>query len=158
MTSLHTTLRRSFALEYRGFAIFAQALRRSWPIAPLLFTLSTAATTQELGANDQINVGIAKSASPQVRRNAEAEKALRVEPTRMFEYADHVANGVAMRNRTAGTIHLRGAPVPSKVLAALLYFNFSDGSRDGQRSVPVLFNAIGRLPVRLAITTIHAGE
>jgi len=31
--------------------------------------------------------------------------------------------------------------VPSKVLAALLYFNFSDGSRDGQRIVPVLFNA-----------------
>ena len=50
-------------------------------------------------------------------------------------------NGIAMRNRTAGTIHLRGAPVPSKVLVALLYFNFSDGSRDGQRNVPVLFNA-----------------
>ena len=98
-------------------------------------------TAQELGAKDQINVGIAKSAPPQVRRSAEAEKALRVEPTRTFEYADHVANGIAMRNRTAGTIHLRGAPVPSKVLAALLYFNFSDGSRDGQRNVPVLFNA-----------------
>jgi len=99
------------------------------------------AIAQELGGSDQINVGIAKSASPQVRRNAEAEKGLRVEPTRTFEYADHVANGVAMRNRTAGTIHLRGTPVPSKVLAALLYFNFSDGSRDGQRIVPVLFNA-----------------
>jgi len=113
-----------FALEYREFAIFTRALRRTWPIAPLLFTLSTAATAQELRAEDQINIGIAKSAPPQVRRNAEAEKALRVEPTRTFEYADHVANGIAMRNRTAGTIHLRGAPVPSKVLAALLYFNF----------------------------------
>jgi hypothetical protein len=51
-----------------------------------------------------------------------------------------VANGIAMRNRTAGTIHLRGAPVPSKVLAALLYFNFSDESREGRRSVPVLFD------------------
>ena len=141
MTSLHTTLRGPAALEYRGFAIFAQTLRRTWPIAPLLFTLSTVVIAQELGASDQINVGTAKSASPQVRRNAEAQKALRVEPTRTFEYADHVANGIAMRNRTAGTIHLRGAPVPSKVLAALLYFNFSDGSRDGQRNVSILFNA-----------------
>jgi hypothetical protein len=52
-----------------------------------------------------------------------------------------VANGIAMRNRTEGTIHLRGAPVPSKVLAALLYFNFSDESREGRRNVPILFNA-----------------
>jgi hypothetical protein len=109
--------------------------------AVLLLSPSTVLVAQELGGSDQINVGIAKSASPQVRRSAEAEKGLRVEPTRTFEYADHVANGVAMRNRTAGTIHLRGAPVPSKVLAALLYFNFSDGSQDGQRIVPVLFNA-----------------
>ena len=137
MTFLQTV---PFASEYRGFAIFTQALGRTWPIAPLLFTLSTAATAQELRAEDQINVGVAKSASPQVRRNAETEKALKVEPTRTFEYADHAANGIAMRNRTAGTIHLRGAPVPSKVLAALLYFNFSDGSRNGQRNVPVLFN------------------
>jgi hypothetical protein len=106
----------------------------------LFMSPSTAVTAQELGARDQINLGVARTTSPQLRRSAEAEKALRVEPTRKFEFADHVANGIAMRNRTEGTIHLRGAPVPSKVLAALLYFNFSDGSREGRRSVPVLFN------------------
>jgi hypothetical protein len=126
----------------RGRFIVPHTLRLMSSIAAVLFVSPpTVVIAQELGGSDQINVGIAKSASPQVRRNAEAEKGLRVEPTRTFEYADHVANGVAIRNRTAGTIHLRGAPVPSKVLAALLYFNFSDGSRDGQRIVPVLFNA-----------------
>ena len=157
MTPLHITA--AGTLERRGYGAFARTLRRAAPIAALLFlSPATVVTAQELGAKDQINVGIAKSASPQVRRNAEAEKALRVEPTRTFEYADHVANGVAMRNRTAGTIHLRGAPVPSKVLAALLYFNFSDGSREGQRESPFSSTPIGSLPTRPAITTIHAGE
>jgi hypothetical protein len=96
---------------------------------------------QEFGDKDQINIGIAKSASPQLRTSAEAEKMLKLDPSRKFEFADHVANGIAMRNRIAGTIQLRGAPVPSKVLAALLYFNFSDDLREGPRSVPVLFNA-----------------
>jgi hypothetical protein len=147
MTPLHTALPSAAeTLERRGSAIFARTLqtllRRTWPItAVLLMSSSATVTAQELGARDQINVGVAKSASPQLRRSAEAEKALKVEPTRKFEYADHVANGVAMRNRTEGTVHLRGAPVPSKVLAALLYFNFSDGSREGRRNVPVLFNA-----------------
>ena len=117
-------------------------LKRNWPIAAvLLMSPTTAVTAQELEAKDQINVGIAKSASPQLRKSAEAEKVLKVDPNRKFEFADHVANGIAMRNRIAGTIHLRGAPVPSKVLTALLYFNFSDGSREGRRNVPVLFNA-----------------
>jgi hypothetical protein len=160
MNPLHITQRAAAGtLERLGYSAVAPTLRRSAPIAALLFlSPATVVATQERGAKDQINVGIAKSASPQVRRNAEAEKALRVEPTRTFEYADHVANGIAMRNRTAGTIHLRGAPVPSKVLVALLYFNFSDGSRDGQRNVPVLFNANRVVATRPAITTIHAGE
>ncbi len=141
MTPLHTALRPAAGTrERRGFAIFAWTLqtllRRTWPIAAVLFiSPSTAVTAQELGARDQIpetrdqiNVGVARSASPQLRRSAEAEKALRVEPTRKFEFADHVANGIALRSRTEGTIHLRGAPVPSRVLAALLYFNFSDES------------------------------
>jgi hypothetical protein len=123
--------------------------RSTWPVgALLLMSLSTAVNAQEpqampaqeLEARDQINAGVARSASPQLRRSAEAEKTQRVEPRRRFEFADHVANGIAMRNRTAGTIHLRGAPVPSRVLTALLYFNFSDGSREGRRNVPVLFN------------------
>jgi hypothetical protein len=129
-----------------GFALCARdlawQLRRNWPIAALLFVApTTTLTAQELADRDQINVGVAESVSPELRRTALAEKALKIDPSRKFEFADHVANGIAMRNRTAGTIHLRGAPVPSKVLAALLYFNFSDQSREGRRTVPVLFDA-----------------
>jgi hypothetical protein len=113
----------------------------SWSAGVTAQETSPAIAGQELGARDDINVGVARSASPQLRRSAEAGKELRVQPGRRFQFADHVANGVAMRNRTEGTIHLRGAPVPSRVLAALLYFNFSDGSREGERNVPVLFNA-----------------
>src|SRR4051794_12731195 len=132
--------------KVRRFAIYACAvqtfLKRIWPIAGALYmSLSTVVTAQEVGGRDQINVGVARSASPQLRRSAEAEKTLKVEPNRKFEFADHVANGIAMRNRTEGTIHLRGAPVPSRVLAAFLYFNFSDGSREGRRNMPLLFNA-----------------
>jgi hypothetical protein len=136
----------------KGFALFAPdllaELRRKWPIAALLCAApattflapTTTLTAQELADRDQINVGIAETASPQLRMSAQAEKELKVEPSGKFEFADHVANGIAMRNRTAGTIHLRGAPVPSKVLAALLYFNFSDEAREGRRTVPVLFD------------------
>jgi len=127
-----TTLRTK-KLRRGKFAIVPHPLRLMSSIAAVLFlSLPTVTIAQELGGSDQINVGIAKSASPQVRRNAEAEKGLRVEPTRTFEYADHVANGVAMRNRTAGTIHLRGTPVPSKVLAALLYFNWVFAESSGR--------------------------
>ncbi len=113
----------------------------TWSFAAVLaMSLTTAVTAQEFADKDQVNVGAAPSASPQLKLSAEAEKALKVEPTRRFEYADHVANGVAMRNRTSGTIALRGAPVPSRVLTALLYFNFSDGAREGRRNVPVLFD------------------
>jgi hypothetical protein len=105
-----------------------------------MIATTTAAPAQEVTDNDQVNVGAAPSTTAQIRKSAEAEKALRLEPTRKFEFADHVANGVAMRNRTSGTIALRGAPVPSRILTALLYVNFSDGSREGQRTVPVLFD------------------
>jgi hypothetical protein len=101
---------------------------------------TTVVTAQELTARDQVNIGVAQSASPQQRASAEQEKARKVEPSQRFDFADHVANGIAMRNRTAGTIHLRGAPVPAKVLAALLYVNFSDDMREGRRDIPLLFN------------------
>lgn len=119
MTRLHDTLRLAAVLAMAG---------------------ATAAAAQELTATDQVNIGVAPSASAELRQSAEAEKALKVDPSRRFEFADHVANGIAMRNRTSGTIHLRGAPVPSRVLAAILYFNFSDESREGRRNVPVLFD------------------
>ena len=152
MTRLHTEPRAALAQpdleekECGGSASFARDLRtllsRSWPIvAALSISPATVLDAQELTAREQINVGVAQTASPQLRASAEAEKQLEVNPTRRFEYADHVANGIAMRNRTAGTIHLRGAPVPSRVLAALLYFNFSDESREGRRNVPILFDA-----------------
>jgi hypothetical protein len=118
---------------------------------------ATAVTAQELTARDQVNVGVSGSAAPQLRTSAEEEKALKVEPSQRFEYADHVANGIAMRNRTAGTIHLRGAPVPSKVLAGLLYVNFSDETREGRREFPVLFNNTVVSRPKRQITTILAG-
>jgi hypothetical protein len=140
MTFLHSSLLSS--ADMLSARILQTFLRRTWPIGTvLLMSAMTAVSAQELGTKDEINVGIARSASPQLRRSAEAQKALRVEPTRRFEYAAHVANGIAMRNRSEGIIHLRGAPVPSRVLAALLYFNFSDESREGPRNVPVLLNA-----------------
>lgn len=63
-----------------------------------------------------------------------------VVPTYEFDRADHVANGVALRNRTSGTISLRGVPLGSDVLLALLYWNFSDGNPIGSRQQPVLFD------------------
>ncbi len=131
---------------------FSQTLRtRHWPLAAvLLMTPVTAVTAQEPMPGDQVNMGIAQSASPQLRASAEEEKRLRVPPSHRFEFADHVANGIAMRNRTAGTIHLRGAPVPSRVMAALLYFNFSDDMQEGRREVPVLFNNTGVVATRTA--------
>lgn len=130
----------------RGVTTFLQKLQamlgRNWPMAAVFFMVpATAVTAQEFGARDQVNVGVLESASPQLRAMAQERETLRVDPSRRFEFADHVANGIAMRNRTAGTIHLRGAPVPSRVLAALLYFNFSDDQREGRRNVPILFDA-----------------
>ena len=61
------------------FAIVRHTLGLMSSIAAILFlSPPTVVIAQELGGSDQINVGIAKSASPQVRRNAEAEKGLRV--------------------------------------------------------------------------------
>jgi hypothetical protein len=131
--------------ERKGGASRARDVQRllggSWPLAALVLALPAAAVSaQELTVRDQVNVGVADSAAPELRASAEAQKAFRVEPSRRFDFADHVANGIAMRNRTAGTIHLRGAPVPSKVMEALLYVNFSDDMREGRPELPVLFN------------------
>ena len=71
----------------------------------------------------------------------------RVRPTYRFNRARHVVNGVAMRNRTDGTVHLRGVPARRRVLAALLYWNFLDDEEIGTRTFPALFNGnkvIGR--------------
>ena len=70
-----------------------------------------------------------------------------IEPSFKFQEASHVTNGVALRNRTSGTIHLRGVPLRRKVIAALLYWNFLDDKEIGREEFPVLFNGnkvIGR--------------
>ena len=64
----------------------------------------------------------------------------RIEPAFKFAKARHVANGVAMRNRTSGTIHLRGVPNGRRVISALLYWNVLDNAFIGSNTFPVLFN------------------
>ena len=170
MTRLHTEPRAALAQpdleekECGGSASFARDLRtllsRSWPIvAALSISPATVLDAQELTAREQINVGVAQTASPQLRASAEAEKQLEVNPTRRFEYADHVANGIAMRNRTAGTIHLRGAPVCQ---AAYWRLSFTSTSRTNREKAggtsPFSSTPTGWSPRRPKITTIHAGE
>lgn len=93
------------------------------------------------GGEKQINTGAFETASPRPTSKAVLERGdQRLEPSQTFQFADHVANGVAMRNRTSGTIHLRGIPIRSKPLRATLYFNFSDGSEKGADTSPVLFD------------------
>ena len=72
---------------------------------------------------------------------------IQADPSYEFDKADHVANGIAMRNRTSGTIHLRAVPKGSQVVLSLLYWNISDGNATGKDSMPILFNGnliIGR--------------
>ena len=64
----------------------------------------------------------------------------RIEPSYKIAKARHVANGVAMRNRTSGTIHLRGVPNGRRVISALLYWNVLDNAFFGSNTFPVLFN------------------
>ena len=110
-----------------------------------------------LGGRDQINVGITTFASPQVRRNTEAEKALRVKPARTFEYADHVANGVAcaIAPQAPSTCARSGSLT---VLAALLFSTFRMARETAAQRPRSFQRAIESLPIRPAITMIHAGE
>lgn len=70
------------------------------------------------------------------------EVELKVEPSFVFEGAAHVANGVAQRNRVEGTIHLRGVPIGSEIVRALLYFNFMDDRERGRPTTAVVVNGI----------------
>lgn len=72
---------------------------------------------------------------------------LNIAPTFKFEKAAHVAGGVALRNRTSGTIHLRGmryimgnSMTHSKIVKAFLYWNFSDKNIYGSPQRSALFN------------------
>ncbi len=119
-------------------------LKRRWLVAAAalsLLPLATLHAQQTPSGKRQINIGSLESASPRPASKAVQERAEeQLKPSHQFEFADHVANGVAMRNRTSGTIHLRGIPIRSKPLRALLYFNFSDDKEEGASSNPVLFN------------------
>ena len=65
---------------------------------------------------------------------------LKLEPSFEEKEAEHVLNGVALRNRNSGTIHLRGVPQQREVLRAILYWNFSDQDREGRDSRAILIN------------------
>ncbi|GAB61060.1 MAG: DUF3344 domain-containing protein [Candidatus Jettenia sp.] len=62
-----------------------------------------------------------------------------VDPINVISNASHVANGIALRNKTSGWIPLRGVPDGSTVVKAFLYWNFSDTNATGLGSV-VVFN------------------
>lgn len=47
---------------------------------------------------------------------------------------------MALRNRTSGTIHLRGVPISSPVVKAFLYWNLSDNVGTGAATSQALFN------------------
>jgi hypothetical protein len=57
-----------------------------------------------------------------------------------FLNAAHVANGIALRGRLSGTIHLRGVPAGRALIAAYLYWNYSDGASVGGTAAAALFN------------------
>ena len=113
-----------------------QLLKNRWLVAAAVLSLFPL-TTLHAQDEKQVNIGLLKSTSPRLEAQDVEAKA---EPSHRFDLADHVANGIAMRNRTSGTIHLRGIPIRSTPLRALLYFNFSDGNEKGADSTPVLFN------------------
>lgn len=98
-----------------------------------IFTLAISFLAIYPGGSVLADQGISDSA-------VSAEVALTLNPSFTHTGTKHVANGVALRNRTSGWIHLRGVPSGSTVVAAYLYWNFSDGSASGSGVSPVLFN------------------
>lgn len=72
--------------------------------------------------------------------NAAGSVSKTVGPWVTISNVEHVANGTALRNRTTGWIALRGVPLGSTVVKALLYWNFSDMSAIGPISSAAFFN------------------
>jgi len=64
-----------------------------------------------------------------------------INPSTTWSNSAHVANGVALRNRYSGYIHLRGVPVSSStvVAKAYLYWNYSDKAATGATNDAALF-------------------
>ncbi len=69
-----------------------------------------------------------------------ADIKLEVEPSISYERAAHAANGVALRERVGGTIHLRGVPEGAFILNAYLYFSYLDTMEIGNNWAGVIFN------------------
>jgi hypothetical protein len=63
-----------------------------------------------------------------------------IDPIFKADRVSHVANGVALRNRTRGYIHSRGVPLKSTVVGSFLLWNLSDSSEVGADAMPVLFD------------------
>lgn len=113
-----------------------------WSLMVLVLSMLTVSLTAQDKLEEELSdTGTIDSASNKAALLAVKSLEMReVDPSFKFKQASHVANGVALRNRTSGTIHLRGVPVGSKVLQALLYWNFSDRNEEGPNRLPVLFS------------------
>jgi hypothetical protein len=68
----------------------------------------------------------------------------------VYTQAAHVASGIVMRNRTEGTIGLRGVPAGASLRRAYLYFNYSDTAAIGAVSSTVLFDGNAVKGVKVA--------
>lgn len=72
------------------------------------------------------------------RESIAFERAL--DPVFKADRVSHVANGVAMRDRSRGFIHLRGVPAGSRVVASFLFWNLSDQKREGSDAMAILLD------------------
>lgn len=73
-----------------------------------------------------------------------------VQPSFSFSGVNHVANGVALRNRCSGTIPLRGIAPGSSLKSAFLYWNFMNGSAVGAATDTENFNGRALLGTKIA--------
>ncbi|ANM31630.1 hypothetical protein ABI59_21825 [Acidobacteria bacterium Mor1] len=108
-------------------------------IACALITSMPAAAPQEEPVSEETNIGFYESTSPRLDPAIGDKQFEKIDPSFRHEFADHVANGVQLRNRTSATIHSRGVPAGSRVLQGLLYWNFSDNNPEGPDTSPILF-------------------
>lgn len=141
------------------FAIVRHTLGLMSSIAAILFlSPPTVVIAQELGGSDQINVGIAKSASPQVRRNAEAEKGLKSNPLERLNMPimSQMASQCVTAPQAPSTCAALRCQAKSWQLSFILTFLTARETANG--SSQFFSTRIGWWPARLAITMIHAGE
>lgn len=112
-----------------------------------LAVLAAETTTLVAQQREPTNSGTYASSVPKAVQAIEEKRFPGIYPSFKYDRADHIINGVQMRNRTSGWIRFRGIPQKSKVIQALLYWNFSDGNEKGKDTAPILFRGnlvIGR--------------